>query len=254
MKEVIRRNRQTLKKVDRWLDDDVYEKSVYHYGLPAAYRDLIDCETDKQLTYTDLICFWASDLSKPLRYFEIGVSAGKNFFQIMNYFNNAEMTGFDIEAINPTLEAFLSHRAVVAEWPTMPASKKKTPSSLTHYEYLPGNHKVAYLSGDVFDEAAWMRLAGMKFNVIFSDAFHSKEALLAEHEFIARYDLLDEDDFLMVWDDLRGDMETVFDSLFEKFKVRYGLANQSKIRLRLNGWLGLNVHEIGVIRKVKLRG
>src|SRR4051812_34290530 len=57
---VIQRNRRTLAKVPRWVDDDVYRKSVFQYGLPENTKRLIDLPIDAEVTYTDVICFLQS--------------------------------------------------------------------------------------------------------------------------------------------------------------------------------------------------
>lgn len=249
---IVNYNRETLEKVNNWIDDEIYEKSIYQYGLPQQARHLIDLEIGKDITYSDAILYLCSFLKKDVRYLELGVSVGKNFFQITNFLKNSQITGFDIEEINPILEKIFT-KIDRKDWETMKGSMKHENSSLTTYSYSQNNNKIAYLSGDVFDENSWKRLAGNRYNVIFSDAFHTPEALLIEYEMIKKFQLIDDEEFILVWDDLHGDMETSFNKIWFDLQKKYNLEEQSKLRVGLNGWLGQNefIHEIGVIMKFK---
>jgi hypothetical protein len=133
----------------------------------------------------------------------------------------------------------------------MKNSLKRKNSSLTEYLYALNQNRIKYISGDIFDENSWQRLAGVKYNIIFSDAFHSPDALLHEYELIKKYGLLDEDEFLLVWDDLHGQMETSFIKIWAELNRKYNLKEDSKLRIRVNGWVGKNenLHEIGIITK-----
>lgn len=248
---IINFNRETLKKINNWIDDEVYEKSIYQYGLPRQVRHIIDREIDADITYTDTILFLSSFLKKDINYLELGVSVGKNFFQVTNFLKNSNITGFDIEDINPTLERFFSKKNRI-EWETMKGSMKKKNSSINTYLYEPNNNKIWYLSGDVFDEKSWQRLSGNKYNIIFSDAFHSPEALLIEYEMVKKYGLIDEEEFILIWDDLHGEMEISFNKIWLDLQQKYNLKENDKLRICLNGWLGQNefVHEIGIISKI----
>ena len=247
---IISRNRTTLSSVPHWIDPKVYEDSIFQYGLPSELIPLIDRPLNSETTYTDAICFLMTQLSQPVRYLELGVSVGKNFFQVASFLSNSSVTGFDIEEINPILEARLSGKTVDSRWATATASMKKAESSLTSYTL--GTNRVRYLSGDIFDENSWARLAGEKFNVVFSDAFHSPEALRFEYEMIKRYKLLDSGQFIMMWDDLGDDMTVEFLRIFRDMQAAHGL---SKGNLALNsyrGWMGEYVrkHMIGIIHRL----
>lgn len=243
---ILKYNRKTLKKIDHWIDDDVYDRSIFNYGLPQRVKHLIDNELNEDITYTDAILCLSTFLKKDVNYLELGVSVGKNFFQMANFFKNSNLTGFDIEEINPKLESFFC-RGNREEWETEAKSLKKTNSSLTEYFYPPNHNNIKYLSGDIFDEKSWQRLSGNKFNVIFSDAFHSPDAILHEYLMIKKYEILDDDQFILIWDDLGGEMEIAFNQIWSEVCRKYNLNNECKIRVRLNGWIGLNVHEIGII-------
>ena len=85
--------------------------------------------------------------------------------------------------------------------------------SLTQFWDPVGGNRVWYITQDVFDEECWARLQGRKFNFIFSDAFHRPEGLMYEWRMIERYNLLDRDEFVIVWDDLGGIMSLAFDRI-----------------------------------------
>ena len=247
---IVKFNRETLKKIDNWIDDEVYEKSIYQYGLPRQVRHLIDLDIGRDITYSDAILYLSSFLKRDINYQELGVSVGKNFYQITNFLKNSNLTGFDIEEINPILEGFF-RKVNRVEWETMKGSMKKKKSSLTTYFYEPNNNQIKYLSGDIFDENSWRRLSGDKYNIIFSDAFHTPEALLYEYEMIKKYGLIDDEEFILIWDDLNGEMETSFNKIWFDLRKKYNLKENNKYRIGLNGWLGQNefVHEIGIVTK-----
>lgn len=246
MEPIIRANRNALRRVERWIDDETYSGSVYRYGIPAELRHRIDLPLPAAVTYSDAIAYLSLLLTGKIRYCELGVSAGKNLFQLVNWFRDSEVTGFDIEEINPVLEGFLTF-VRREEWQTAAGSLKTGPSSLTEYEYSAARNRVRYLSGDIFDEGNWTRLRGSRFNLVFSDAFHSPEAILFEHEMIEKYGLLDDEEFVLVWDDLGGEMERAFEEIWRRLRRRYGLAAHSRIRVVLNGWVGDATHQVGII-------
>jgi hypothetical protein len=248
---IIRQNRDALSSIPHWIEPQVYEASIFQYGIPAQLRHLLDRPLNLEATYTDAICFLMTQLTSPVNYLELGVSVGKNFFQIANFLKNSSLTGFDIEEINPVLEARFSGKTVDSRWPTTETSMKKVESSLTSYTFA--TNRVRYLSGDVFDEGSWARLAGEKFNVVFSDAFHSPDALRFEYEMIKRYKLLDGGQFIMMWDDLGGEMTHEFVRIYRDMQVDFGLTQSNLAVNPYRGWMGEYVpkHMIGIIYRLE---
>ena len=247
---VVSQNRAALSLIPNWIDEQVYERSIFNYGLPRRVKSLINEPTSREPTYTDAICYLQSKITTPIRYLELGVSVGKNFFQIASFLQNASLTGFDIEEINPILESKFAEKAMIARWPTVASSMKKADSSMTGYKFH--SNQVNYLSGDIFDENTWARLDGMKFNVIFSDAFHSPEALRFEYAMIRRYDLIDRNNFIILWDDLGGDMTPAFLDILARIESDYGLTSENLAINRYRGWMGQHEqkHLIGIIYKL----
>lgn len=250
LSEIMSTNRASLEAVSCWLSDSDYENSVFNYGLPRDVRHLLDAPIGDEVTYADVLAVLATGLEKRVSYLEIGVSAGKTFFQMLRFLKNAQLVGFEIEDMNPVLERFLEKGRRI-EWLTATESLRKTASSLTDYEFAENKNRVRYVAGDVFDDNSWARLSGCKFNLVLSDAFHSGDALLREWRFIKALDLLDPSEFAMVWDDL-GDsgMRAAFFQIAEEMRELYHIpADEVGIGL-CRGWLGMNEghHPVGIVR------
>lgn len=241
-------NRASLKNVSNWIDEGAMQVSCFKYGVPDFIKDDINKEIGDDLTYTDLMLFLSKKHFSKLNYLEIGVSVGKNFYQLLNAHENARFTGYDIEEINPVLKQKLELTSKT-EWDTPARSIKKVKSSLTEFQYR--GMDVRYLSADVWDESSWAKLKGEKFNLIFSDALHTSEAILFEFEMLVKYDLLDEQ-FIIVWDDLVGKMKKSFFRIIEKYDKVYKIADI--YFMNINGWIGKNEqpHLVGMISTFKL--
>jgi hypothetical protein len=244
----IRVNRASLQQVDNWIDEEAFARSFFNYGVPDFLKPLINKPISDDPTYTDLMTLIAKSHFKRVNYLEIGVSVGKNFFQLLNALDDAAFTGFDIEEINPVLARRLKP-AARTEWPTPPGSIKKNPSSLNAYTF--DSKKVTYLSADVWDANSWSRLEGNKFNLVFSDALHTPQAIMFEFEMLVRYGLLD-DRFVIVWDDLVGKMRNSFFKIIRKYNEVYKI--KDIYLLGINGWVGRNEdpHSVGIISNFTL--
>jgi len=245
LSQAITQNRRTLALVTHWLDDAVYQASIFQYGLQPHIRAVLDQPIDDSPTYSDLIVHLAREMGA-LRYLELGPSVGKNLFQVAKAVHGAAIVAVDIEDINPILEQQLSFREMES-WPTAPGSKRKALS--TRKSYALDDNSIDYIAGDLFDPATWERLRGRSFNLIFSDAFHSPEALAMEWDYICRLELLTTDRFAMVWDDLSTPgMRAAFYQIAGDIRRRRPAA---VISLELfAGWVGRSerLHPIGIIR------
>ena len=60
IQDVVKKNRETLSRVDRFITDEDYDNSLDNYGLPLHVRHLIDLPIDKNLTYVDVLMFLKS--------------------------------------------------------------------------------------------------------------------------------------------------------------------------------------------------
>jgi hypothetical protein len=239
----IAKNRESLLEIDNWIDEESFKKSCFQYGVPDFIKSEINKKISNQPTYTDLILALSGKYFKKLNYLEIGVSVGKNFFQLLNAHTGADFTGFDIEEINPVLERKLELTGT-NQWSTPADSIKKSPSSLKTYRFR--ENAINYLCADVWDQNSWSKLEGDKFNLIFSDALHSPEAILFEFEMLAKYGLLDEK-FIIVWDDLVGKMKNSFYKIIRKYNEVYRI--KEIYLLQINGWVGEHekAHSVGII-------
>jgi hypothetical protein len=246
-------NRTTLTKVPKWIDNSVRQDSIFQYGVPDEILHLLDKDIGSDITYTDIMLGLVGQFSKPIRYLEIGVSVGKNFLQVAHYLQNASIVGFDIEEINPVLKSKFSPNRRV-EWPTQNNSIKKLPSSLTQFAQPNSHNQIWYLSGDVFDKNSWQKLSGKgQFNLIFSDALHTAEALMHELDMLFEYDLIDNDEFLMLWDDLGGPMHDAFIKIAQRLTKARNHSNNMHFVLPIKGWLGANWgdHPVGVFHSTR---
>jgi hypothetical protein len=241
-------NRASLKLVNNWIDEEAMAASCFQYGVPDFIKRDINKEIGDDLTYTDLMVYLSRKHFPQLNYLEIGVSVGKNFFQMLHAHNRGRFTAYDIEEINPVLQQKLQFQSK-EEWETKRGSIKKVRSSLSAYTY--NGMDVKYLSADVWDETSWAKLEGEKFNMIFSDALHTPEAILFEFEMLVKYKLLHEQ-FIIVWDDLVGKMKKSFFKIIQKYDKVYNI--EDIYFLQVNGWIGKNEqpHSVGMISSFKL--
>ena len=78
----VRANRQALELIGNWIDDKAFAASWFNYGVPDFIKAVINQPIGDALTYTDLMLRIAEKYFNQVNYLEIGVSVGKNFFQI----------------------------------------------------------------------------------------------------------------------------------------------------------------------------
>ena len=248
MDDIIKQNRNSLSLIEDWIDEKAFENSFFKYGVPDFIKEHINKPINNSVTYTDVMVYIGGEYFKKINYLEIGVSVGKNFFQLLTTLNHSHFTAFDIEEINPVLADCLLFKEK-REWPTPQGSIKKTNSSLKTFEFR--GMGIDYLCADVWDENSWAKLKGNKFNLIFSDALHSHKAILFEFEMLVKYNLLD-DKFVIVWDDLVGKMKDSFFKIIKKYHENYQI--KDVYLLNVNGWVGENEvpHSVGIISNFPL--
>jgi hypothetical protein len=250
---VLQKNRKTLEHVPNWLDETAMAASCFQYGVPELNQRFINEPLSMTPTYSDYIAYFSQQLKEPICYLEIGVSVGKNFFQMLNTFDNAELTGFEIEDINPPLRAVLKEKETKT-WDKKPDSIKKSAPILSQYSFDKTGNKVTYLCADVFDEASWERLKGRKFNLLFSDAFHDAASLLHEYKMMQKYDLI-ADNFMFFWDDLHFDMEDAFVEIAQDLGKKRGFGKETTHLFKTSGWIGDNEppHPIGLVTNISIK-
>jgi hypothetical protein len=246
MLKYIKANRDVLNSIDNWIDEEAFSKSFFQYGVPDFIRDDINKKIDSDVTYSDIIVYIANTYFRQPSYLEIGVSVGKNFWQIINSSPNlTNVYGFDIEDINPVVEKKLSFISE-EKWDTKPDSIKKNKSSLKKYSFnnIPS---VNYVSGDVWDVNSWSKMKNNRFNIVFSDALHTPEAIIFEFEMLVKHNLC-ADKFVIIWDDIVGRMENAFYKIYKQYDKQFDAKEYYLINA--NGWIGQyekGKHSIGII-------
>ena len=255
--QIMRHNREIVGGVDRWLDEETWRRSFWRYGSKhgAAYLDGVE----PRVTYTDAILFLAGFLKKPVKYLEVGVSAGKNFLPVCRFFEDAVIVGMDVEELNPVLEKHLTEKRVLATWDEELedwwGQLRKKQSSLSQLACPPGSNTVFYLSGNKFNRETWGHLRGHRFNLIFSDACHRPESIESEMAMIREHSLVDDDEFIMLWDDLGGPMTAMFSRIAKQLRDEHGLEEEAVRIYELRGTYGKKrSHLVGCVAKLKGAG
>ncbi len=243
-------NRDVLNSISSWISLDNFKNSYFNYGVPNSIMSLLDLPLGDEMTYTDLISYITKEF-KNNNYLEIGVSVGKNFYQLANQFENARLTGFDIENINPILEKqFVFENK--SEWTLNNESLRSELATLNNYNYK--SNSISYLAGDIWDESCWQKLGGQRYNIIFSDALHDPKALLWEYDMIKKYELL-ADEFIFIWDDLNNGLEESFKRIVSDLTKNKNSEFKSYL-IKINGWLGENYplkHDVGILTNYKIK-
>lgn len=253
-------NRAVQREVGTWIDRDALGNSLWRYGLTRAGQDFEIEEinaVNRTITYTDLIALFAGLLPEP-RYLEIGVSSGKNFYQVVRHLRNTVAAGLDIEEMNPRLAELLPPSARMWESEaSAPFTRidgravQKTCTLTEHHDQARGN-TILYLSGDKFTAEPWRRLSGQHFNVIFSDACHMPASLQTEVDFLVEFDVIDQGQFVMIWDDLGGEMTDAFFRATDKLVERCGDDTSYRALVEIpgtygGGQAGSRLHFVGLL-------
>lgn len=239
-----RANRELLRRTGPWVDREAIAASRLHYGLDhlTAFEILTADSGERDPTLTDLVCLMARRTPQ-LSYLEIGVSVGRNLWQVMHACRGARITGMDMDPLYPPL----AKRLVPEEEPEVSAGAAK----VQRFSYPSHGHAVELVVGDVLAETTWAALEGRRFNLIFSDALHAPEAILYEwHQLVSRR-LLSPGGFAMLWDDLGPQpMRAAFDRIAADAIARLGATPETCWYLHMPGWLGAHElpHAIGMIQ------
>lgn len=249
MAETTKRNRALIADFGSWVDPEAMKKSIFQYGLSPEWASLIELPISQTMTYSDILAYAASQMPRDVSYLEIGVSVGKNFWQLLNQIENGFVTGVDIEDMNPPLERRLTKIDSLTIESNFQSPRKKSPR-FDRFEFPERNNRVEYHAGDVFDPAVWHGLRGRKFNLIFSDAFHNPEAVEYEWKQLVDLKLIDESGFTIVWDDLVSrPIRRVFNDIASDCIRRFGLSSRNACLMHVSGWVGEHedAHPIGII-------
>ncbi len=248
VKTVIKKNRNSLAKIEQWITDEMKQQNYSGYGLPEPAKNYMNKPLGDDLTITDAMLYLSKLLKTPINYLELGVSVGKNFYQAANFFENSLLIGIDTQKPSHVLEQCFNNKKIMDEW----TRNGNVQSTLTRYDYL--SNTIYYLKGDVCDKSSWSRLKDKKFNLIFSDASHNKEAVLFEFEMLTKNNLLNTSEFIIVWDDLQ--VAGVYKGFKEIEKQLQQMMNchLDTLIFRVRGWLGIHEphHLVGIIMKINI--
>jgi len=255
------KNQQTRAKVTSWIERSDWDAALFHYGLPAGVFHLVNLDVGPSPINHDLVSFLGAALHavqpRKLHYLEIGVSVGKCIYTQLQFFGrDAVVVAFDVEDINPTFEKLLSPRetSVLDTWTeerlvpgvttTRRAAGAERRDSMKSF-VSPAGGELRYLASDEFNLEGWRHLAQQKlvFDLVYSDALHTPEALLFEAQQLAELGLINvAEHFAIVWDDCEGDMVTrAVCPILAQLRERAAHEVYFDIFL-IGGWLGK--HEI----------
>jgi hypothetical protein len=243
----IRNNRDSLKTIANWIALDSFQKSTYEYGMSLATRGVINDDVGPQTTYSDLMAYFCREMPLDPNYLEIGVSVGKNFWQLLNCVKSGSFWGFDIENLNPVLKNRLSFTSQTQIRSSFKSDRVEEPH-VSQFSYA--GKTVRYSAGDVYDDNVWQMLDGQKFSLIFSDASHTPTALRTEWKQISSRSLLDQRGFTIVWDDLNSpEMRNVFNDIVVDCRKHFGVGQRNACLAQVHGWVGSAepLHPIGII-------
>lgn len=165
-----------------------------------------------------------------LKYLELGVAVLKTFHVQSKFFLNASLTALDLIDPNPKIrKRFWKNRRGLAVWMDvdLPAGyrDKRVELSRRNMQHMsidisgyllqydgPKGNNIFYMTGDVFNKVTWTKLQKEvvarqgAMDLIFSDAFHSADAVVEEIDNMIQYGIINgtesaHKDFAMIWDD-----------------------------------------------------
>ena len=286
VQEVHAQNRCLLLAVRQWIDRDEWKQALFGYGLPDYAFDKVAKDVGPRPTLSSAVAFLSTKLGPKPNLLELGVSVGKTLFQTLSTACDSRLVAFDLEEINPTFAHMLGHSPMHAAFRPSPAvsilnaprnfskaqpgyasPRKDRACTIKDYgraKAYRGN-SFQYMSCDEYDLTAWRALgstlqapppgpaAASSFQLIFSDAMHTKEALDFELDRILELGLLDRDNFAVVWDDMDYDAAPLCGRI-----VEYAAASaRNKITCligKMPGWLGANEydHAVAIVTTVKI--
>ena len=235
LEEEVAKNRTSLNSVDSFIDLETRSSSKDFYGLPIRALKHIDSMYNNYPTYSDLILYLLNSFSSSPKYIEIGVSVLKNLFLVSSGKTGLEIFAYDINKINPVLEKYLIFE-----------TSKDNIKKYTH-----NNNKISYFQGDVFNNEDLQNFKNLvnKVGFIYSDAHHSFEGLMSEYDNLIK-DILN-DEFIIYYDDLSGDLLKAFIEISKKISVNNEVLSFTFL---INGWVGNHekMHRNGVITNLNL--
>jgi len=225
-----------------------------HYGLDADAVALLDIPYGKSApTHADVISYIASTyLPGRKSYLEIGVSAGKTLYQMMNAFSDSSLFGYEIEDITPTLESFLTSKQELSAWTTMHSSPRKAYSSWTYYKFPDSHSEVHYVAADIFDTESWYTLQTRRFDVIFLNG--PPNSIYKETEMLLSMNLVNYNRFIIWYGGIDGEktVSLFFDNVNALKEKRFKWLNKDNVALvQAKGTLG-DARRYGIVSTLNI--
>lgn len=245
-----------------WLDEDVWQSSVAGYGYSSLgeVRNL-DRDVGREANVADVVVFMALYMTKRITLLEIAPSAGKLLFQAISSFEDALLFAVDMENINPTLSRLLTETSpavdlAAAVYPLGYVTPRSAPAHSAEYLYAPDHNIVRYIASDPLNKMAWAALEGAQFNVIVSRTRRrTAETMRHEYAMLKQFRLLDEAEFLLVFEDLEESetMDAVFADLVSDIKAAVSVYS---VITRIRGESGKNdaYRRVGIVTTLDLTG
>jgi hypothetical protein len=236
--------------------------TLWQYGIsPGQYHGVNTPADDRYYVYSDIIialgrCISSWKGSDQLAYLEIGVSVGKNLFMTTSSWAELKVptfaVAFECEYPYPKLRASLRDERVLND-SIISSSTLRPKGKLFSFSTGSPSNSLLYLAADAYQPDNWQFLAGQmasrKFDLVFSDADHSKQAVLFETEQLLKLNLL-ADDFVMVWDDLGFEgVKPAFMEICTNMKRTIPTSKIACSTALARGWAGMDEghHEYGII-------
>jgi len=273
IEEVHTNNRKVHNAIDSWIRDEDYNSSVFLYGMPKHVAHLSTKDVGEPVNLSDLVGFLATKFGPGTNYLEMGVSVGKTLYQVLHTVCDSNVVAFDLETINPTFhrlleskmnlvlkggEASLTGHSFLQE---KYVSKKPDDCHVRRYDGVFRGNTFGYVDCDEFDLVGWRGIKdlvtslgrGATFQVIFSDALHSVQAIRFELDRIMDLELLDRQEFAYIWDDMGQRVPPLCERVVEyaDINVRHKI---SCVVAKIPGWFGVNEkpHNIAIITTLNI--
>jgi len=112
------------------------------------------------------------------------------------------------------------------------------------------------LETDVFEPQGWKHIEDSQFNFIFSDGFHSGDAVWTEFQRWTELNIFNKTEFIIWYDDIdSGNIQDYFCKIAVEMQDRYGLTDDNVLIFKVNGWMGKNEfqHTNAIITNKSLR-
>ena len=236
-KDIKNKNYESLTMINDFIYDIDFKNTIFEYGAPNIIKENINF-IGQNISYSDLICLLIKQHIEKPNYLEFGCSFGKNFWQIINNFQYGNYTVCDVEFPNHNVFGKLKLNSEQILYEEVFLNKK----FISHkYSYNLNEKNINYYRGNLLNSKIYENIAleNIKYNFIFSDAFHEDIGIRNEIDNILKYNLIDEN-FIIYFDDME------FDNEFEICKQKLNYFFNKPIysyKFYIHGWIYEKEHK-----------